>query len=457
MVIADQTKALALAGIMGGEHSGVTVASSDIFLESAFFAPEAIAGKAREFGFGSDSSFRYERGVDFQLQREAMERATGLVLEICGGQPGPIVEETAELPRRGEVKLRVSRCAKLLGVTLSSEQIGDILSRLGLTHSLDGDVFTVAAPSFRFDIAIEEDLIEEVARVYGYDAIPSDAPRSGMRMLAQREELRPRDQIRHLLAARDYQEIVSYAFVDEAWERDFAANEQPVRLINPIASQMSVMRSTLIGGLVDVLVGNINRKQPRVRVFEVARVFKKSADWFDQPEKVAGLAWGRACRSNGASRPSASISSMPRPMSRRCCIRSRPASARPNIRPSIRALRRSAGERPGGRRDRRTASQVGAAIRSAQRAGVVRAGSGRGGSAAAIKAQPVSKFRRCAAIWRWWWTRRWKPPSYWPASPSTAAPSSAKWPCSTFIAAKAWRKARRVWPSACCCRTIAAL
>ncbi|BBH12187.1 phenylalanine--tRNA ligase subunit beta [Chromobacterium haemolyticum] len=292
MVIADQSKALAIAGIMGGEHSGVTTGSTDIFLESAFFAPEAIAGKARELGFGSDSSFRYERGVDFQLQRDAMERATRLVLDICGGQPGPVVEAAAELPRRGEVKLRVSRCAKLLGVTLSSEQIGEILSRLGLTHRLDGEVFTVEAPSFRFDIAIEEDLIEEVARVYGYDAIPADAPRSGMRMLAQREELRPRDQIRHLLAARDYQEIVSYAFVDEAWERDFAANEQPVRLINPIASQMSVMRSTLIGGLVDVLVGNINRKQPRVRVFEVARVFNKSADWFDQPERVAGLAWG---------------------------------------------------------------------------------------------------------------------------------------------------------------------
>ncbi|XLM22536.1 phenylalanine--tRNA ligase subunit beta, partial [Chromobacterium piscinae] len=157
---------------------------------------------------------------------------------------------------------------------------------------LADEVFTVQAPSFRFDIEIEEDLIEEVARVYGYNNIPDDAPRSGMRMLAQPEDKRPVDQLRHLLAARDYQEVVSYAFVDERWERDFAGNDKPIRLQNPIASQMSVMRSTLIGGLVDVLVGNINRKRPRVRVFEAARVFLRGGNGFEQPEKVAGLAWG---------------------------------------------------------------------------------------------------------------------------------------------------------------------
>ncbi|MCD5327098.1 phenylalanine--tRNA ligase subunit beta [Chromobacterium piscinae] len=292
LVIADDAKPLAMGGIMGGEHSGVTTASRDIFLESAFFAPEAIAGKARELGFGSDSSYRYERGVDFALQREAIERATRLVLDICGGEAGPVVEEVAELPKRLSVKLRVARVAKVLGVALSAEQIGDILSRLGLAHSLENEIFTVQAPSFRFDIEIEEDLIEEVARVYGYNSIPSDAPRSGMRMLAQPEEKRPVDQLRHLLAGRDYQEVVSYAFVDERWERDFAGNDNAIRLQNPIASQMSVMRSTLIGGLVDVLAGNINRKQPRVRLFEVARVFLRGEDGYDQPEKAAGLAWG---------------------------------------------------------------------------------------------------------------------------------------------------------------------
>jgi len=190
-----------------------------------------------------------------------------------------------------------------------AEQIADILTRLGLSHRATADGFAVSAPSFRFDIAIEEDLIEEIARVYGYDAIPSDTPRSGMRMLPLPEERRPREALRHLVAGRDYQEVVTYAFVEEKWEADFAANTDPVRLINPIASQMSVMRSTLIGGLVDVLVGNLNRKQPRVRVFELARVFSKVGDGFDQPERIGGLVWGpRFGPNNGAPRPSASIS-----------------------------------------------------------------------------------------------------------------------------------------------------
>ncbi|MDF0604100.1 phenylalanine--tRNA ligase subunit beta [Neisseriaceae bacterium TC5R-5] len=295
MVIADSSKVLALAGIMGGEESGVTTSSTDIFLESAFFAPLAIAGKARELGFSSDSSFRYERGVDFQLQYEGMERATALVLEICGGQAGPVVEQIAKLPVRPAVCLRTARVSKVLGINFSGQQVADILTRLGLQYQLAAEVFTVQVPSFRFDIEIEEDLIEEVARVYGYDNIPAEAPRSTLRMLAQPENLRSRDQIRHLLADRDYQEVLTYAFVDEAWERDFAANDQAIRLINPIAAHMAVMRSTLIGGLLDVLVSNLNRKQVRVRIFEVARVFHQSAEWFAQPEKVAGLTWGHRC------------------------------------------------------------------------------------------------------------------------------------------------------------------
>lgn len=296
LVIADDAKVLAIAGIMGGEESGVTTASTDIMLESAFFAPAAIAGKARAWGFGSDSSFRFERGVDFELQREAMERATELVQSICGGEAGPLNEQVAELPVRKGVKVRTARVARLLGITLSAEQIATILTRLGLVFDTQEDGFLVHAPSFRYDIEIEEDLIEEVARVHGYDAIPYEAPAARQRMLALPEERRPREDIRHFLAGRDYQEVVSYAFVEEAWERDFAGNTDPVRLINPIASQMSVMRSSLIGGLVNVLQGNLNRKQPRVRVFEVARVFGKNAagkaDETTQPEKVAGLAWG---------------------------------------------------------------------------------------------------------------------------------------------------------------------
>lgn len=293
MVIADAAKPLAIAGIMGGLDSGVTSASRDIFLESAFFLPEAIAGKARALGFGSDSSYRYERGVDFALQTEAIERATALVLEICGGEPGPLTETVSALPARASVAVRTARVARVLGVTLAADEIAAIFTRLGLPFEQNADGFVVSAPSFRFDIAIEEDLIEEIARVYGYDNIPANAPVAAQTMLPQPEGLRVRSEVRRLLAGRDFQEIVSYAFVEEKWERDFAGNTNPVRLINPIASQMSVMRSSLIGGLVDTLAANLNRKHSRVRVFEIARVFHKQADGsVQQPEVIAGLAHG---------------------------------------------------------------------------------------------------------------------------------------------------------------------
>lgn len=293
MVIADDQQPLAIAGIMGGLDSGVTTASRDIFLESAFFQPEAIAGKARALGFGSDSSYRYERGVDFALQTEAIERATALVLDICGGEAGPLTETVGQLPQRGSVTVRTARVAKVLGVALSAEQIAAIFTRLGLAFEQNDAGFVVSAPSFRFDIAIEEDLIEEIARVYGYDNIPAEAPLAAQTMLPQPEGLRVRSDVRRLLAGRDFQEIVSYAFVEEKWERDFAGNADAIRLLNPIASQMSVMRSTLIGGLVDTLAANLNRKHSRVRVFEIARVFRKQADGsVQQPEVIAGLAHG---------------------------------------------------------------------------------------------------------------------------------------------------------------------
>jgi phenylalanyl-tRNA synthetase beta chain len=294
LVIADEAKTLAIAGIMGGLGSGVVAGETcDVFLESAFFAPEIIHGKARVFGFGSDSSFRFERGVDFALQRDAIERATQLIVDIAGGEPGPVTETLGQLPQQNKVAVRTARINKVLGVQLSGDEIADIFRRLGLPFEASADGFVVTQPSFRFDIAIEEDLIEEVARVYGYETIPSDAPIARMSMLPLPEHRLPREQLRRKLTARDFQEVVSYAFVEEKWEADFAGNANPVKLINPIASQMSVMRSTLIGGLVDVLAGNLTRKQPRVRVFEVARVFLKQADGsVQQPERVSGLAWG---------------------------------------------------------------------------------------------------------------------------------------------------------------------
>jgi phenylalanyl-tRNA synthetase beta chain len=292
LVIADQENALAIAGVMGGSASAVTHDSQNIFLESAFFAPNAIAGKSRVLGFGSDSSYRFERGVDSKLQHAAIERATKLIIDICGGVPGPVKEAVGELPREAVVRVRTERVNRVLGTKLTQDAVGTIFKRLGLETSLLPGGFAVSSPSFRFDLQIEEDLIEEVARVHGYENIGDDAPRARMSMLEMPQDVLPRADIRRKIAARDYQEVVSYAFVDERWEKDFAANDNPVRLLNPIAAQMSVMRSTLIGGLLEVLSGNINRKQPRVRVFEIARVFQKTAEGVDQPEKLAALAWG---------------------------------------------------------------------------------------------------------------------------------------------------------------------
>jgi phenylalanyl-tRNA synthetase beta chain len=299
LMIADEQKPLAMAGIMGGEESGITLETTDLFLESAFFAPTAIAGRARRYGFGSDASHRFERGVDFGATRAAIERATQLILEICGGQACPLVEAAADLPARKAVRLRVARVAKVLGVAFSAEQIADLFNRLALPFTREGDDFLVTPPSYRFDIEIEEDLIEEVARLHGYDNIPAPAPQGSLAMLPQTESARPIARIRQILADAGYQEVVNFAFVEEAWEADFSGNTNPVRLANPIASQMSVMRSSLFGGLVADLANNLKRKQARVRVFETGRCFLRDAKGgpvagFHQPWRLSGLAYGGA-------------------------------------------------------------------------------------------------------------------------------------------------------------------
>ena len=299
LLIADDQRPVAMAGIMGGEDSGITLETTEMFLESAFFAPKAIAGRARRYGFGSDASHRFERGVDFGSTRNALERASQLILDICGGQAGPLCEAAADLPEREPVRLRPSRAAKVLGVDFSAEQIGNLFDRLGLPFSRDGEDFVVTPPSYRFDLEIEEDLIEEIARLHGYDNIPAHAPQASLSMLPQTEDARPLFRVRQILADRGFQEVVNYAFIEEAWEADFAANTSPIRLANPIASQMSVMRSTLIGGLVANVATNLKRKQNRVRVFETGRCFFRDAAGkpvagFHQPWKLAGLAYGTA-------------------------------------------------------------------------------------------------------------------------------------------------------------------
>ncbi|AMC35455.1 phenylalanine--tRNA ligase subunit beta [Janthinobacterium sp. B9-8] len=291
LVIADAVQPLALAGIMGGLASSVVAGTRNIFLESAFFAPSIIAGRSRRVGFSSDSSHRFERGIDFANVVNALERATQLILDICGGEAGPVTEAQAELPARPAVALRVSRVAKVLGIQLSADEILALLARLALPTSLAGDVITVTPPSFRFDIEIEEDLIEEIARLFGYDNIPVAPSASRQVMLPQQGDRREKAALKSIMVSRDYFEAISYAFVEEKWEADFAGNTSPVKLLNPIASQMSVMRSSLFGGLISALQGNQKRKQERVRLFELARVFNGTAA-DAQPEKIAGLAWG---------------------------------------------------------------------------------------------------------------------------------------------------------------------
>jgi phenylalanyl-tRNA synthetase beta chain len=300
-LIADDAKPLAMAGIMGGEHSGINDATTDLFLESAFFAPDAIAGKARALGFSSDASYRYERGVDFGLQRAAIERATQLIVDICGGRPGPVVEAVSadHLPKRAPVRLRTARAAKVLGIAMAPAQIESLLTGLGLVCAKEGEDFVVTPPSHRFDIAIEEDLIEELARLHGYDNIPAPPPKARMAMLPQTESRRATADVRRLLAGRGFHEVVNFSFVEAAWEADFAGNAAPIVLANPIASQMGVMRSSLLGGLVGNLMANRSRQVERVRAFEIGRCFIDDAAGapvagFRQPLRVAGLCAGTA-------------------------------------------------------------------------------------------------------------------------------------------------------------------
>ena len=295
LVIADEQGALSMAGLMGGEESAVSDGTRNIVLEAAWFAPAIIAGKSRQYGFGSDSAFRFERGVDWTLQADAIERATELVLQICGGEAGALTEALGQLPAANRVEVRLSRVETLLGVHIEAAQVEAILRHLGLSPKATAEGFSVSAPSFRFDIEIEADVIEEIGRVYGYDNIPDERTSGRLKMLPLPETKQSRFDVYRQMAARGYQEVVSYAFVNEEWERDFAANADPVRLQNPLAAQYAVMRSTLIGGLVEILQNNLNRKQSRVRVFEIARVFSKASDGrFVQNERVGGLLYGSA-------------------------------------------------------------------------------------------------------------------------------------------------------------------
>ncbi|EFL79210.1 phenylalanine--tRNA ligase subunit beta [Actinobacillus pleuropneumoniae] len=270
LVIADSKGALAMAGIFGGEASGVNENTTDVVLESAFFAPLAITGRARQYGLHTDASHRFERGVDPQLARDAMERATALLLEICGGEAGEIVEAVSEqhLPKRNTVTLRRSKLDAVIGHHIEDETVTDILTRLGLNVIFANDSWTAVAPSWRFDIEIEEDLIEEVARIYGYNSIPNNSPLAHLTMKGTPEKLLEVNRIRTALVDSDYQEVVTYSFVDPKKQALLHPNQEALILPNPISSEMSAMRLSLLTGLLDTIAYNQSRQQTRVRIFE---------------------------------------------------------------------------------------------------------------------------------------------------------------------------------------------
>ena len=292
LVIADNGGAIAFAGVMGGQSTAVSDATTDIFLESAFFTPDTIAGKGRRFGISTDSSYRYERGVDYGNTAQALERATALVLEICGGQAGVVTEVNGVLPKRVPTELRMAKLNSILGITLDESLVAKLFDQLGFTYTQKAGVFEVSPPSYRFDISREEDLIEEIARLHGYDNIPAIAPIADLRMLPDAEGLVTRAVLQDVLVANGYQEVVNYSFVDEAWETELLGNPKPIKLKNPIASNMSVMRSGLWGGLLDTLVYNLNRQQDRVRIFEIGASYAEAKEGFTETMHISGLAYG---------------------------------------------------------------------------------------------------------------------------------------------------------------------
>ncbi|MBS0315788.1 MAG: phenylalanine--tRNA ligase subunit beta [Proteobacteria bacterium] len=307
-VIADEREIESLAGIMGGDATAVADETRNVYVEAAFWWPKAVAGRSRRFGFSTDAGHRFERGVDPSLTALHIERITRLIVDICGTADtacGPIDDQQLALPALSPVTLRVSRAAKVLGMPLTQAQCFDALARLGLPLTQGEGSITVTPPPYRFDLQVEEDLIEEVARIVGYQRLPETPPLAPITARVRPEARRSAFALRRELAALGYQETINFSFVEERWERELAGNAQPIRVLNPIASQMSVMRSSLLGSLLQVLKFNLDRRAERVRVFEVGRVFRRDASvqggdsvvgGVDQPMRVAGLAYGNVDR-----------------------------------------------------------------------------------------------------------------------------------------------------------------
>ncbi|MEP6791774.1 MAG: phenylalanine--tRNA ligase subunit beta, partial [Ramlibacter sp.] len=300
-VIADDVQVESLAGIMGGDSTAVSDDTKNVYVEAAFWWPSAIQGRSRRYNFSTDAGHRFERGVDPSTTVEHIEYITRLIQDVCGGDAGPMDDQVLGVPAQTPVTLRVARAAKVIGMPVTQQQCADALNRLELAVTAQGDTLAVKPPPYRFDIAIEEDLIEEVVRIIGYDKLPVTPPLAPITPRLPAEARRSRFAVRRLLATLGYQETINFSFVEESWERNLAGNAVPIRLLNPIASQMSVMRSSLIGSLLQALKFNLDRKAERVRIFELGRVFLRDESvvttdstvrGIHQPMRVAGLAYG---------------------------------------------------------------------------------------------------------------------------------------------------------------------
>ena len=298
LMVCDEKKPLGLAGIMGGEHSGIGDATTAVFLEGAFWSPAVIQGRSRRLGFVSDAGYRFERGVDFGNTTRAVERATALMLEVCGGRAGPLGDVKGPLPSRAPVRVRPSRVTRLLGVPVDDATIAALFGRLGFAFTREGADFVVTPPTARFDLAIEEDFVEEIARLVGYETIPAKPAAHVQRMLPDPEARQDAAALKRRLAARDWQEAITFGFVSSGIESTLfperLAAEAPIAVLNPIATHLDVMRTTLAGGLLEVLRTNLARKHERVRVFEVGRCFRRNGGEADQPLRLGGLAYGHA-------------------------------------------------------------------------------------------------------------------------------------------------------------------
>jgi phenylalanyl-tRNA synthetase beta chain len=302
-VIADARSVESLAGIMGGDATAVSDDTRNVYVEAAFWWPEAVQGRSRRFNFATDAGHRFERGVDPALTVEHIERITALILEICGGEAGPMDDQVLALPEAKPVAMRVARASKVIGLPVTQAQCTDVFRRLGLAFREEPGVVHVTPPSWRFDLAIEEDLIEEVIRVVGYDKLPAADPVAPVAPRVRSEAERSSHALRHALAGLGYQETIGFSFVEERWERELAGNADPIRVLNPIAAPLAVMRSSLIGSLVEALRHNLAHKVTRVRLFELGRVYRRDAAvadgeltvaGVDQPMRIAALAYGPA-------------------------------------------------------------------------------------------------------------------------------------------------------------------